>query len=416
MEKKIETKKSYFLGIVGATMAGLIILLPLAFIYVYIDFPFILAVPIFTAIFEFYGYKWFKGKINEKLPTILLIVTIINILIMSLLFIPIALMVRSNITINIETIKNLYYNSKISLNIIQDLLIATIFGVLGVYIVSLIIKRKLLLNIENINLFSSDNKERQEFKEKAIKALKPNFEKYGATQKDKIFTKEELLSNSKNNDLKEYFNYLEQLNIIKKYNGKYYYDETNENNIKIYYPLSTIIGVSCVVISLITIILSFFGMMQNRTTKKVYNSDVSFKIETGWTLFEDYSEEYGWSFYKYLDIQTNNEYPTTIGVTYDKNKTKNYNSIEDLRKTLEIYFKEKLEDVEYKISTFTTQKGYEALKLIQKNEDVVEYDYYIYKDGKMAYITAISYNSKEDVLDELEKYAEEVVNSFEWNK
>ena len=46
----------------------------------------------------------------------------------------------------------------------------------------------------------------------------------------------------------------------------------------------------------------------------------------------------------------------------------------------------------------------------------MEFDYYIYQNGKIAYITAISYTNSEDILDELEEYTKDVVNSFEWNK
>ena len=76
--------------------------------------------------------------------------------------------------------------------------------------VSAIIKRKLLLNIFNINLFSSDNKERIDLKEKAIEVLKPKFEKYQAIQKQKTISKEEILADLKDTHSGEYFEYLKQ--------------------------------------------------------------------------------------------------------------------------------------------------------------------------------------------------------------
>ena len=56
------------------------------------------------------------------------------------------------------------------------------------------------------------------------------------------------------------------------------------------------------------------------------------------------------------------------------------------------------------------------MELTTSYDTGVEFDYYIYKDGKIACITAISYTADDDVLDELEEDAKDVVDSFEWNK
>lgn len=419
MENKIKGKENYFLGILGAILGGLIISVPLAFGYIYSELLFLLAITVFMAGFEFYGYKWFKGKINNKLPIILLIVTIINILIMSLILVPLALLIKSNLPISLETIKNLYNNNKILIKMVQDCLISLVFAVFGVYIVALIIKRKILLNVSNIDLFSSDNKEKQEFKEKAITVLKSKFEKYNATQKEKTITKEELLADLKGKDLNEYFNYLKQLNIIKKYKGKYYYSEDSESNIKANYLGEKLVGGICVTAVLIALILFVFGNVIGKNVRKVYNNDMSFSIDASWNILEDYTEENGWVYYKYLEKNENTDEhlePSTIAVDYDKNATKSYNSIDDLRVTLEFYLNNVLNYDGYNINIFKTSKGYDAIELIMKYETSMEFDYYIYKDGEVAYITASSYSFEEDILDELEKYAEDIVDSFRWNK
>ena len=176
MENKIEIKENYFFGVLGAILGGLVIAIPLAFVYIYSELPLLLAITVLFPLFEFYMYKWFKGKIDTKLPIILLIVTVINILIMMLLVIPIALSIKANLPITILAIKSVYSNTKTALAIVQDCLTSLVISMLGVYMVSAIIKRKLLLNIFNINLFSSDNKERIDLKENLmrISSLIPN--------------------------------------------------------------------------------------------------------------------------------------------------------------------------------------------------------------------------------------------------
>ena len=390
MENRIERKKSYFLGIIGGIIGGIIAAIPLAFCYVYSEWLFLLALTILIPVFEFYGYKWLKGKVNSKLPIILLILTFITVSIMVLLLVPLGLLIKSNLPISVATIKNLYANRSILLNILQDY------------------------------LFSSDNKEKQEFKEKSIDELKPVFEKYGAIQKEKTITKEEILADFKENKYNDYFEYLKQLDIIRKYKGKYYYSSDDEKNIKIHYSVSKIVVTICTAIILIVAIMLSFGGIMNKEVKKVYNDDVSFNIDTSWNLFEDYTEDAGWIYYKYLDTdgEENSEhsYPATIGIVYDKSASGNYNSINDLRSILEIYINEYLDYDGYNINVFTTSNGYDAIELMMKYETTMEFDYYIYQDGKIAYITAISYTNSEDILDELEEYTKDVVNSFEWNK
>lgn len=416
MENKIERKENYFFGVLGAILGGLVIAIPLAFVYIYSELPLLLAITVLFPLFEFYMYKWFKGKIDTKLPIILLIVTVINILIMMLLVIPIALSIKANLPITILAIKSVYSNTKTALAIVQDCLTSLVISMLGVYMVSAIIKRKLLLNIFNINLFSSDNKERIDLKEKAIEVLKPKFEKYEAIQKQKTISKEEILADLKDTHSGEYFEYLKQLNIIIKHKGKYYYSQDDEKNIKQHYQTEKLLGVIGLTVILLVIIYFSFTLMINKNTNKVYNNDVNFNIDTSWNSLGDNSGETGWIYYKKMDENSNSLYPETIEITYDKSASTQYTSISDLKSILELYINNSSNYDKYSMNIFTTSKGYDSIELAVKYENITEIDYYIYNEGKIAYVTAISYTSDEDVLEELEEYSKDVVNSFEWNK
>ncbi len=416
MENKIERKENYFFGVLGAILGGLVIAIPLAFVYIYSELPLLLAITVLFPLFEFYMYKWFKGKIDTKLPIILLIVTVINILIMMLLVIPIALSIKANLPITILAIKSVYSNTKTALAIVQDCLTSLVISMLGVYMVSAIIKRKLLLNIFNINLFSSDNKERIDLKEKAIEVLKPKFEKYEAIQKQKTISKEEILADLKDTHSGEYFEYLKQLNIIIKHKGKYYYSQDDEKNIKQHYQTEKLLGVIGLTVILLVIIYFSFTLMINKNTNKVYNNDVNFNIDTSWNSLGDNSGETGWIYYKKMDENSNSLYPETIEITYDKSASTQYTSISDLKSILELYINNSSNYDKYSMNIFTTLKGYDSIELAVKYENITEIDYYIYNEGKIAYVTAISYTSDEDVLEELEEYSKDVVNSFEWNK
>lgn len=240
-------------------------------------------------------------------------------------------------------------------------------------------------------------------------------------QKEKTISKQELLADLKEANSKDYFEYLKQLDIIKKSKGKYYYSENDEKNIKIHYQAEKITGVICLATVLVVIITFFFGTMINKSTKKIYNNDVSFNIDNSWKVLTDYSEKTGWTYYKKIDEALTQEngsyaYPETLGVAYDKTSSKKYESINDLKSMLESYINNSSDYEKYNIGIFTTSKGYDAIKVVLEYQNIKEYDYYIYKDGKIAYVTAISYSSNEDVLKELQEYAKDVVDSFSWNK
>ena len=80
---------------------------------------------------EFLGYKICKGKIDKKLPGIIAILSSINVIIMAFLFIPTALLVKSNIQIGFKEIGGLYSQFSISLNILQDFLLSLVFALFG---------------------------------------------------------------------------------------------------------------------------------------------------------------------------------------------------------------------------------------------------------------------------------------------
>lgn len=420
MEEKIIKKENYFLGIIGALLGGLILAILLAFVYINITWIFLLILSVLIPIFEFYGYKLFRGKIDEKLPIILLIITIINVLIMSFVFFPIALLARSNLPINIETIQNIFKSTRILNSLIQDTLIALAFSMLGVYVVSCITNRKILLNVSKINLFSSDNKEKQEFKEKAINILKPIFEKYGAIEKEKTIKKEEILVEIKDDKAIEYFKYLKQLKIINKFKGKYYYNIDNEKNIRSHYLSLRIISSTCITIIISAITLFVTSGIMSAKTVKVSNKDVEFKIDKSWISLADYSEETGWIYYKNLNSQKDETEQTpnlaTMGIAYENTVDENVSSINDIKETLELYINSSPNYESYRLEVFQTTNKYEAIELIIPDETMTEVDYYIYENGKMACVTGILYSNDEDKIEELKEYGKEVANSFKWNK
>ena len=82
METKKKEKK-YFLGIIGGLILGLLFCALIVSLYIYTDFIAILGMIVFLGVFEYWGYKLLRGKIDKKLPWIIAILSSINVIIMS---------------------------------------------------------------------------------------------------------------------------------------------------------------------------------------------------------------------------------------------------------------------------------------------------------------------------------------------
>lgn len=80
----------------------------------------------------FLGYKLFKGKMDIKVPYIIGIVSLVVIVFTTLYVIPSLLVIKEGVTPSFEVLKLLYSNSEFAGAIIQDLIFAVLFTVLGV--------------------------------------------------------------------------------------------------------------------------------------------------------------------------------------------------------------------------------------------------------------------------------------------
>lgn len=427
MENEVKKQGNYLTGIIGAILGGIIATIPWVLVYVYGNMMLSLLAVIIAA-GEFLGYKLFKGKIDNKLPIIIMILAIIIVTIVTLLIIPAMLLGKENLAVNMQSIKNLYTYSDFSSAIIRDYLISVVFTILGASVVTSNIKKQLLdkKNPEDIKLDLSNNEAQNKLKQDAINLMKPIFEKYNAINKENTMTKEEVLAEIENQNEKAYFNYLKSLNIIQKEKGRFYYNAENEKNIKAKGSVGKACAITIAIILIIAGVSLIFGQSKSNV-EKISNDDVSFEIGTDWDVWNEYNKEYGWTYFKYissLPVSTENVianeidysmYPATIGIAYDKEATGLYDSIESLKTILETYIESEMQPEEYNINIVATEKGYSALRAkIQYTSypEEIDYFYYIYKDGKIAYISATTYNIDDE--DELESAVIDIVNSFEW--
>lgn len=451
----METRKSgnYVMGIIGAIIGGIIGAVPWVIAYVYGGvILWVLAVLIAGG--EWLGYKIFKGKKSKAVPAIIMVIAIIIITLTTLLVIPAILISKENLIVNMNSLKNAYSYNEFASGIIRDWIISLAFTVIGAGVITKNIKKEMIEATDKDGKKLVDEELDSKIKQDAIKLIKPIFKKYNATSEDNTLTKEEVFAEIEEKNIGTYFAQLKKLDILKKVQGRYYYCEENETNniVKQSYGTMAIVGV-CVIFAVVIASLMYSVINKPQTTTKVWNDDVSYEITSGWNLLEDYSEEKGWTYYQRLESsssssQTNTEganseasnagntektntetanaentidytqYPETLTISYDSTTGENtVSNVDELKEMLETYIKERLLPEQYYIETMKTDKGYDAVKAklhYTSDPEEVDYIYYIYNNGKIAYFTGATFNMNND--EELETQMEKILNSFEWVK
>lgn len=429
IKQEKSVKGSYLTGILGAIVGGVIATIPWILVYVYGEMMFsILAALI--AVGELYGYKIAKGKINKKLPVILMVIALVIVTVTTLVIIPTLLIANEGISVNLTNISRLYENGEFATAMMKDFIISLIFTILGASIVTANIKKQLENNEgQDVKLNLNNKEEKNEIKKATIELMKPIFTKYEATAPEKAMLKDEVIAEIDDKRKAKYsFNYLKQLGIIKKYKGKYYYSEDDENSTSNYKKMSKLQKISLIVLIILIVLVMIVTIIEKSDTTVTYqDSNINFEIQKNWSKGQSqYQNE--WNFYKYINnmpvLDSNNEiaeddyssYPAGINVYYDKLDTTSVKNIEDIKTTVQ----ENLENADDKpdlinMEILKTSKNYDLLKIrIEYNQSPSEilYYYYILNGDNLACITAYSFNLDDETA--IEKEANNLSNSFEW--
>lgn len=426
-----EKQGSYITGIIGAIIGGAIATIPWVLAYVYGGMMLSILAALIAA-GEFYGYKLAKGKISKKLPIILMVLAIVIVTITTLIIIPGLLIQKEGIAVSMDNIDRLYSNEEFATAIMKDFVISVIFTILGASIITSNIKKQLENSDgKEIKIEFNNTEELTKMKKDAIELIKPIFTKYEATIAEKAMMKEEVLAEIEDAKAKQSFNYLKRLGIIKKYKGKFYYSENDEdkqvNPKKI--PRWKVILLASIIIILIAITVIATIPEENITSTTIPYQDGSVQFELGkdWNTTEsEYETE--WNFYKYINtvpvLDSENtiteddysSYPAGINVYYNQADTELIKSIDDIKTKLNASF----ESAEVKPDTLDmniskTSKNYDMLKakiVYSSNPQEVLYYYYILNSDKLACITAYSFNMDDD--EAIEKETDKLVETFEW--
>lgn len=156
MEKEKKTSGSYVTGTIGAIIGGVIATLPWILCYVYANMMWsILAV--FIAMGAFKGYELMKGKIDKKVPVLIVIVSVIAITVATLVIIPNLLLVKEYGKTSLEMFGKLYEFDEFRKAILGDYAFSLLFTFLGISGVIGNLKRSIAAGDEKIVLGKKKN-------------------------------------------------------------------------------------------------------------------------------------------------------------------------------------------------------------------------------------------------------------------
>lgn len=328
---------SYVTGIIGAVIGGLIASIPWILAYSYANMI-VAVLATLIAGGAFLGYKILKGKIGKGLPVIITTVSLIVVIFVTLVICPMVLLKKEGLNATWNNLERLYAIEDVKSAIMQDLLVSVAFTVLGIAAVvrSVSIQIKNGTAGENLKFntqaaIEEDRKRIQEQSEvvKKVCVSLNCMQKENAVTKQEIANELEMTYNIQRNKINEYFSSAQSVKLLKKYKGKYYYDDIDEQskllnagNINHNNKSSKTLAIIVVIIIVIGIIIAILGSIGEEY--KVPNTDITLTTlseQAIYTTKEELSEIFGEDYAEYYDFaildEVNNKYEI-YGTIMDK--------------------------------------------------------------------------------------------------
>ncbi len=362
----MEENKSYFKGILGALIGGLIATIPWILCYVYVNMMFsILA--IFIGIASLKGYQLMKGKVDKKLPYIIGGISFISITIATLIIIPSLLLLKENVTPTINNLKILYSDSAFSSAIMKDYIVSILFTFLGTSGVLMQIKKQVAIGKSNIEITNNSIAKDNDNK------IRDFFIKYGATNKNNTISEEKLNELEDQNQV----DHLITTKVIKKTKDGYYY------SLKTKKGLNSIIYILLFIFIFACIIQGIISQKESKEDKTENDKEITFTLPNNYKKYNDEEEENSYYYVPKDDISGESGY--ILVSHYDMNEEiTDYNS---LKERIANSF-----NSQYEIKNsyeFTNDKNNKVIVYEFELDEFYEKIYYVFKNKKFAMIDAL---------------------------
>lgn len=406
MERK---DNGFVVPIIGALVGGLLATVPWILCYVYLEM--ILSIlAIFVAIAALKGYQLLKGRVDKKLPVIILVISLISITVATLVIIPNLLVIKEYGRFSLDMFKALYEYDEFRNALIGDYVISLLFTVLGTSGVISSIKRDVSRGKGEVTwnspLYIPSEEEKEE--------IKKLFVERNAVSKDLTIPKEEVFSKLSKNQ--EAINYLINYGIIRKRKGGLYYSLANESNPKSSGAKIAII-VTAAILAFIAISVILAIVLDRNESKpkpkddtkiseqrKVDRDVISYELIGNFTDFKKEDEDT-----TYIAVPSKDQTGSSGYVSISYYEMENDSSYEEINKNLKKEFKK---NDEFKDDREVEVNSYKTRLYNFEFGDYQEKFYYIHNDKKYAFVDCII--NDEDTSD-VQKACNVVLETLKWN-
>lgn len=159
-------KRGYITGILGGLIGGFIASVPWILMYVYGNMILSL-LAIIIAIGVLKGYQICKGKVDNKLPVIIIVISLLCVTVSTLLIIPLLLLGKEGLEVSLQNLQTLYAYDQFMAAIMKDFAVSVIFTVLGISGVVANVKKQISEGAEG-NITATIKEEKKEQKKEEM--------------------------------------------------------------------------------------------------------------------------------------------------------------------------------------------------------------------------------------------------------
>lgn len=384
--KNIPRKGNYITGTIGAILGGTIASLPWILVYVYGNMI-VAILAILIAFGTFQGYKIFKGRMGRGVPAIISIISILIVVFITVVICPIIILQNNNLDISLKELTLLYQNKNVQNAIIQDLIVALLFTILGIAGVIRSIKLQIKSGSKDIKFTEQPLvEEAQKQLQNASTTIKKAFETLNALDKENAVTKSEVINELvityeiSEKEAKNIFSMLVNSKVIRKEKGKYYFDINSEEELKYMAPYKinkkgTVITVLIIIVALV--IFTILGVINSRNEKKsekinIPNTNIEINLDKSFVLYntvdeiqKTFGEVYA-QYYDFIVLEANNEVEIYATIINKEDLEEEYNLLELIEMEKE----------------YANENYKEVSEILSRNIGNREFKYYTYIYGE----------------------------------
>lgn len=388
-------EKGYFKGILGALLGGIVASIPWILVYVYANMIYsILAVIIAMGALK--GYQLFHGKVDRKLPIILVIVSLLSITLSTLVIIPCLLIVKNSGTISIANLNLLYSNEEFIRALIGDYVISVLFTILGISGVISSVRRQIIDSEDSGNVdfdFNTGNNKKDKEKVKEYFLIR------NATSENSAVKVEESANINFNT-----LNLLVSQRIVLQKDDKYYYSLEEAEKLRKQTKKTLIITITTTVVVIAAIIGAFIFFNDDKLTEEI---DFYYSVKSDYKEYIDEENEDSWIYVPKTDLSGDSGYFTVYYLEGSYEYSTEW--VEDIKTSFRSF--DELKEIKSD-DYFKNKNGLEVVSFELLFDEYTDTIYYVIGKSKLGVVEIIDYEGDET----LQEDGREVVDTFKWNK